>query len=190
MAASYGQTASTIWGPRMIAWDQESDAIEISVNSLPRPLQREFNHVFDERTIELDKIAPEDAEVLAIPTNQKALQDLVAVGEHIELEKDRLLNVFIGFARDMCRRIRDLGYWADFIDPCSGLPMLTRNCNKVYSEVDGMECCLGYKAHNAGFCKVLLHPVWGSAVYPATIFCYAPRAAVLNLVQEYSADAS
>ena len=26
---------------------------------------------------------------------------------------------------------------------------------------------------NAGFCKILLHPVWGSAVYPATIFVVA-----------------
>ena len=40
----------------------------------------------------------------------------------------------------MCNRIRSVGYWADYVDPCSGLPMLTRDCNKVYSEVDGMEC--------------------------------------------------
>jgi hypothetical protein len=32
-------------------------------------------------------------ELLAIPTNQRAKEDLVAVGEHIEREKDRLLNV-------------------------------------------------------------------------------------------------
>lgn len=51
--------------------------------------------------------------------------------------------------------------------------------------VDGMECLLNYKAHNAGFCKVLTHPKWGSAVYPATIFAYAPRETVTKLVQEY-----
>jgi hypothetical protein len=32
-------------------------------------------------------------ELLAIPTNQRARKDLVAVGDDIELEKDRLLNV-------------------------------------------------------------------------------------------------
>eukprot|EP00591_Stephanopyxis_turris_P009912 CAMPEP_0195518918 /NCGR_PEP_ID=MMETSP0794_2-20130614/13945_1 /TAXON_ID=515487 /ORGANISM="Stephanopyxis turris, Strain CCMP 815" /LENGTH=125 /DNA_ID=CAMNT_0040647965 /DNA_START=200 /DNA_END=573 /DNA_ORIENTATION=+ len=102
-------------------------------------------------------------EILAIPTNQRARHDLVAVGDEIEQEKDRLLNVFLDFGSSFCKQIRDLGYFADYIDPCSGLPMITQNCNKVYSEVDGMEVLLGYRAHNAGFCKILLHPLWGSA---------------------------
>jgi hypothetical protein len=32
-------------------------------------------------------------ELLAIPTNQQAREDLVAIGDPIEFEKDRLLNV-------------------------------------------------------------------------------------------------
>ena len=89
------------------------------------------------------------------------------------------------FGREICEKIRALGYWADYIDPCSGLPMISRDCNKVYSEVDGMEVLLNYKAYNAGFCKVLTHPKWGSAVYPATIFAYGPRDVIAKLVQEY-----
>jgi Methylmalonic aciduria and homocystinuria type D protein len=38
---------------------------------------------------------------------------------------------FIDFARDICEKICAQGYWADFIDPCSGLPMITTDCNKV-----------------------------------------------------------
>ena len=75
-----------------------------------------------------------------------------------------------------------VGYWADYIDPCSGLPMLTEGCNKVFSEVDCMEVVLGYKSMNCGCCKVLLHPRWGSFVYPATIMTTAPTEALLNLV--------
>jgi len=93
-------------------------------------LQREFHHVFPESNLPLDEIRDASAEFLAIPTNQKAREDLVATGEKIELEKDRLLNVFIQFGRALCEKIRAAGYWADFIDPCSGLPMLTLNCNK------------------------------------------------------------
>ena len=93
-------------------------------------LQREFHHVFPETSLPLDEIRDSRSEFLAIPTNQHAHEDLVAMGEKIEREKDRLLNVFIQFARNLCEKIRGAGYWADFIDPCSGLPMLTLNCNK------------------------------------------------------------
>jgi len=159
---------------------------------------REFQHVFGDKYLSSNRDGDGDdvmgggglslplpmstapLEMLAIPTNQHARHDLVAIGEHIETEKDRLLNCFMEFGEELCGKIRQAGYWADYIDPCSGLPMLTKNCNKVYSEVDGMEILLNYRAYNAGFCKVLTHPRWGSAVYPATIFCYAPR----NLVTE------
>ncbi|KAL7581317.1 hypothetical protein ACA910_006080 [Epithemia clementina (nom. ined.)] len=208
MVVSYGQTASTLWGPTsMIAVNTsigneeqspaEVDTLELSLHTLPKPLQREFQHVFDERNLNLEPIIqrhaaaanqnPEDQELefLAIPTNQQAKEDLVAVGDKIEAEKDRLLNVFMAFAQSVCEQIRQQGYWADYIDPCSGLPMLTLNCNKVYSEVDGMECCLGYKSYNAGFCKILTHPVWGSAVYPASMFAFAPRSVVLRILESY-----
>lgn len=94
-------------------------------------------------------------------------------------------NQFIALGREICDRIRAKGYWADFIDPCSGLPMLTHDCNKVYSEVDGMECLLNYKSHNAGFCKILTHPAWGSAVYPATIFTHCPIEVATQIINSY-----
>lgn len=93
---------------------------------------------------------------------------------------------FISFGKHLCEQIRLKGYWADYIDPCSGLPMISLNCNKVYSEVDGMECLLNYKSYNAGFCKILTHPKWGSAVYPATIFAHAPVNVVKNLIESLS----
>jgi hypothetical protein len=210
MVAYYGQTFSTLWGPQCVrtatailspadaSHDDEDDdtaqksaappVLEVSVHTLPKNLQREFKHVFPEENLEFHnnnyRNEP-DCEYLAIPTNQRALMDLVVVGDAVELEKDRLLNVFMTFARGLCDSIRAAGYWADFIDPCSGLPMLTLNCNKVYSEVDGMEVCLNYKSYNAGFCKVLVHPKFGSAVYPATIFARAPRQFIIQLLQQY-----
>lgn len=30
---------------------------------------------------------------------------------------------FATFASGLCKQIRDAGYWADYIDPCSGLPV-------------------------------------------------------------------
>jgi hypothetical protein len=185
-------TESTLLPPRLVVRTEAgTDGLECSVHDLPKPLLREFRHVFQDEylkspfTPDTEGNPAEPSILIAIPTNQKAREDLVAIGSHIEKEKDRLLNVFISFGQDVCGKIRSRGYWADFIDPCSGLPMLTQNCNKVYSEVDGMECLLNYKSYNAGFCKILTHPKWGSAVYPATIFAHCPVSVAKDVINSY-----
>mmetsp|Transcript_10793 Transcript_10793/g.15906 ORF Transcript_10793/g.15906 Transcript_10793/m.15906 type:complete len:198 (+) Transcript_10793:34-627(+) len=180
----------TLLPPRLISTTQDSpNGLEASVHTLPKPLIREFRHVFGDKYLESgeDLTQHGDCELLAIPTNQHALHDLVGVGDEIEREKDRLLNVFLEFGKDLTSKLRSKGLWADYIDPCSGLPMVTLDCNKVYSEVDGMECLLNYKAYNAGFCKILTHPKWGSSVYPGTIFCYAPPQLVMDMLNQYPA---
>ncbi len=75
------------------------DGIECSLHNLPKPLLREFRHVFQDEYLKQPQrsdglVNPrEELVLLAIPTNQRAREDLVAVGDHIEKEKDRLLNV-------------------------------------------------------------------------------------------------
>jgi hypothetical protein len=68
-----------------------NDGIECSVHTLPKPLLREFRHVFGDTYV--SSCHNLSCEIIAIPTNQKAREDLVAVGDHIEKEKDRLLHV-------------------------------------------------------------------------------------------------
>mmetsp|Transcript_28295 Transcript_28295/g.59774 ORF Transcript_28295/g.59774 Transcript_28295/m.59774 type:complete len:206 (+) Transcript_28295:153-770(+) len=198
---SFETTSSTLVPPRLVRLDKSTDDdLECSLHLLPKPLMREFGHVFNDEYLKFrdnsGDAAMSDAgndstlRLLAIPTNQRAREDLVAVGDHIEQEKDRLLNVFMSFGKYICEQLRAKGFWADYIDPCSGLPMMSLNCNKVYSEVDGMECLLNYKAYNAGFCKILTHPKWGSAVYPATIFAHAPADVVKSLIESLPAGAT
>ena len=174
-------TSSTVLQPRLVLLNKENtdNNIECSIHTLPKPLYREFRHIFP--SIEAD----DTVQLYAIATNQKAKHDLVAIGDHIEAEKDRLLNVYLSFAHDFCQKMQQQGYWADYIDPCSGLPMLSRDCNKVYSEVDSMQVLLNYRAYNAGFCKILVHPKWGSSVYPATMFVRAKREDVVQLLESY-----
>ena len=45
---------------------------------------------------------------------------------------------------------------------------------QIYGEVDALVTLLNYQTTNSGCCKVVLHPTWGSAVYPASIFTKAP----------------
>ena len=44
------------------------------------------------------------------------------MGEAVEKEKDELLERFFAFARHACDAVAAQGFWADYIDPCSGLP--------------------------------------------------------------------
>ncbi|KAF9103653.1 hypothetical protein BGX27_010479, partial [Mortierella sp. AM989] len=59
----------------------------------------------------------------------------------------------------------------------------------VYPDVEGCQLLLKYDFQNAGCCKVLLHPNWGSKIYPATFFTTAPLETLLKVVtqveQEY-----
>ena len=104
-------TSCTILEPRLVSChapirpntSDNENWLECSVHSLPKPLQREFRHVFgekyllqpvqDQQQYDQQEVEEPHLEVIAIPTNQQAKENLVAVGDEIEQEKDRLLNV-------------------------------------------------------------------------------------------------
>ncbi len=93
-------TASTLLPTRsLVEKPGSNDALECSVHNLPKQLLREFRHVFQDEYLKRPKASiatpytNEEMVILAIPTNQRAREDLVAIGDHVEKEKDRLLNV-------------------------------------------------------------------------------------------------
>ena len=57
----------------------------------------------------------------------------------------------------------------------------------VYGEVDALVTLLGYATANAGCCKVVLHPRWGSAVYPASLLTRAPLEEALAALRDAAA---
>jgi hypothetical protein len=63
----------------------------------------------------------------------------------------------------------------------------TQHSRVVYPEVDACETLLRYRAHDAGGCKVLAHPAWGTAVYPATLFARAPVEALVAIIERLGA---
>jgi len=172
--------ARLLYGPTTLIWG-EANEIEVSVHECRAAFLRETEPVLP--GVDLSGL-------LAVATMQRALHDLVKIGDEIEVEKDRLLETFMAFAKALCERLKEQGHWADYIDPCSGLAMLTPEANKVFSEVDSAQQLLGYGVMNCGCCKVLLHPSWSSAVYPATIFTTAPRQVVIELFPQIAAVAA
>mmetsp|Transcript_10931 Transcript_10931/g.32517 ORF Transcript_10931/g.32517 Transcript_10931/m.32517 type:complete len:163 (-) Transcript_10931:1150-1638(-) len=151
-----------------------SFGMEFSVHACPSRIRTEVATVLP--GADLDKL-------LIVPTCQRAVTDLVKTGEEVEKEKDELLEKFMEWAKKVCKTLEDQGYWSDFIDPCSGLAMIHQDSQIVYSEVEALSILKGYSTANAGCCKVLLHPKWGSSVYPASMFSCAPKDVLLKAIE-------
>lgn len=70
---------------------------QVSLHTCPRALLRELAHVFPEVDL---------TSCLAVPTNQKAVVDLVSIGDPVENEKDNLLHSVSLSARQVLRCCR------------------------------------------------------------------------------------
>jgi hypothetical protein len=51
---------------------------------------------------------------------------------------------FMSFSKRVCASLSAAGYWADYADPCSGLPVHTPS-NTIYGEVDGTALLFRYR---------------------------------------------
>lgn len=101
---------------------------------------------------------------------------------------------------DASRRMAAISYPEDVGSnmKCSSPPPLsagyavrTPRSRVVYPEVDACETLLRYRTYNAGGCKVLSHPQWGTSVYPATMFARGPIEEVqAALMQAATANAT
>ena len=116
-------------------------SMEASVHACPRRHREEIDAVFPGLGYE---------GLLVIPTCQQASLDLVNVGVSVEKEKDELLERFFAFAKAFCACLQAEGHWADYIDPCSGLPMVHKMGAGIYGEVDALVTLLRYSTVNAG----------------------------------------
>jgi hypothetical protein len=90
-----------------------------------------------------------------------------------EDQKHQLRQNFLQFGYKVAAQLQYQGYLADIFDPRSGLPLLSQPGPLRLDDVALVQACLGYQtAENSG-CRVILHPVWGSSVYPSTLLSSA-----------------
>ena len=153
--------------------------MQISLHTCSKALKREFDFVFQhaEKTPKMT--------LFALATWQNTNNDLVDYGGDVAVEKDECLLHFTIFAKFVKSKLSEMGYWCDYVDPCSGLPMNTPQGAGVYSEVNGMRSLLGYSMVSAAGCSVIEHPVWGTKCYPATIFLTAPQEIIEKIIFEF-----
>ncbi len=157
------------------------NGIEYSVHSIPRAFQHDLQPVLPGVPL------TGEPAFLLVPTCQHAAVDLVSWDEPVAREKDLLLERFVAWAAAVCDALAARGFWADYVDPCSGLAVRTPHSRIAYPEVDAFETLLRWRTSVAGCCKVLAHPTWGTSVYLATLFARAPVDALQSALREAAA---
>lgn len=140
--------------------------LDLRVFACPRSLRRELPLIFPE--------CPPDSTVTLVILVLKASCDLLAMTPETHAEKDRLLlqSTRVGeYILSECT-----GYWVDWVDPCSGLPVKSSRCGPAgYNEVQGLELLWKMPIVQVGACKVAMHDQWKGSIYPVTVFTTAPK---------------
>lgn len=118
---------------------------------------------------------------------QQSRYPLADSAPHIEREKDRLRERFIGFGSDVLRNLRARGYLSDLIDPRTGYPQLSRPGEIPHDDTAVVKALLGFRViHNS--CSVLEHPSWGSAVYPSILMSSASPQVIKPVLKRVAAQ--
>ncbi|MDY6937693.1 MAG: methylmalonic aciduria and homocystinuria type D protein [Cyanobacteriota bacterium] len=104
---------------------------------------------------------------------QRSHVPLIQKNPEVEREKDRLRAQFLILAEAILPRLHAGGFAADAIDPKSGYPLISRPGSVRHDDVTAAIATLGF-ARLPGDCAAIVHPSWGSAVYPGILLSSAP----------------
>ncbi|KAM3916380.1 cobalamin trafficking protein CblD [Leptodactylus fuscus] len=143
----------------------ENAKVECAMQSCPELLKKDFISMFPE-------VPGHNLMVLTV--TQKTDNDMTMWSAEVETERELLMEKFINGAKEICYALRSEGYWADFIDPSSGLAYFGPYTNNSLYETDERYRHLGFRVEDLGCCKVIRHNVWGTHVVVGSIFTNAP----------------
>ncbi|XP_070980173.1 cobalamin trafficking protein CblD-like isoform X1 [Oncorhynchus clarkii lewisi] len=143
----------------------ENSNVECAIQPCPELLKKEFESMFPE--------APNNI-MTVVTVTQKTQNDMTAWCEAVDKERELMLDEFVAGAKEICYALRTEGFWADFIDPSSGMAFFGSYTNNTLFETDERYCNLGFSIEDLGCCKVIRHTLWGTHVFVGTVFTNAP----------------
>jgi hypothetical protein len=118
---------------------------------------------------------------------QRSQYNLEKSTKEIEIEKQRLREKFMRFGCDVAFELRDRGYFTDLIDPRTGYPLLSRPGAMPHNDTAVVKALIGYPVIK-NKCCVLVHPIWGTAVYPSILLSAAPPTLIELVIKEISSQ--
>ncbi|XP_030580340.1 metabolism of cobalamin associated Db isoform X2 [Archocentrus centrarchus] len=143
----------------------DSSRVECAVQSCPELLKKDFQSMFPE--------APACG-MMVVTVTQKTHHDMTSWCDEVEEEREQLLDKFVAGAKEICCALQREGFWADFIEPSSGLAFFGSYTNNTLYETDDRYRHLGFHMEDLGCCRVIRHSLWGTHVFVGTIFTSAP----------------
>lgn len=158
--------------------------LELRATNCPPALVKDLIGMFPDQKL------TNHSQVTVLNLTQKSDNDMSAWSLQMEMERDKLTQVFIDSAMNICEELKREGYWADFIDPTSGRPYLGGFTNSTLFETDERYNQLGFNIEDLGCCKVMKHVLWGSRAFVGTIFTSAPLddEAIQNVLNRMNED--
>ncbi|XP_071341557.1 metabolism of cobalamin associated Db isoform X3 [Trachinotus anak] len=148
----------------------DDSSVECVIQSCPELLQRDFQSMFPE--------APA-SDMMVVTVTQKTQNDMTSWCAEVEQEREQVLEKFVDGAKEICYALQSDGFWADFIDPSSGLAFFGSYTNNTLFETDDRYRHLGFQIEDLGCCRVIRHVLWGTHVFVGTIFTDAPPSSLI-----------
>jgi len=152
--------------PKLI--DLEMENVQIYAHDTPMLLRKDMKSLFPGRDIESGVFT-------TITYSHHTEHDMSKWSEQVEAERDSSMEKFVQVAKEICGRLKEEGYWADFIDPSSGTPHFGAHTNTTMFETDEKFRSLGFTIEDLGCCKVILHPDFGRNVFVGCIVTDASK---------------
>jgi len=107
---------------------------------------------------------------------------LVKRTDTTEARKNQLRQNFLALADKIAACLHGSGHWADVFDPKTGLPIYSKPGILELDDVAVVCACLGYDTVQVEGCSVIVHPTWGTAVYPSVVVASADPERVQRVV--------
>lgn len=172
---NYFKVPTSVAGCPINLVGEKGQAIQISIHS-PSPYI----------CANLERILPDwknQSSMWVVIVLQRSHYELVEITAAVEAEKQLLREQFMRFGLDVSFNLRDRGYLTDLIDPRTGYPLLSRPGQIPHDDTAAVQALLDYPIIK-NECRVLVHPDWGTAVYPSILISLSPPILIEWMVRQ------
>ncbi|WP_157867662.1 methylmalonic aciduria and homocystinuria type D protein [Gloeothece citriformis] len=105
-------------------------------------------------------------------------------GTEVEKEKSRLRKRFIYFGCALSRALDEKGFVTDLLDPRSGYALFSNQGTQTHDDSRVVNQLLKIPIIENSLCKPLVHPSWGTAVYPGILMSTAQAETIRPLMEK------